>query len=191
MVMNNARSEYHFLFATTCLEASKSDHMVILSPPFNLLGLLIVRPLRLFLPSNHVVLRTIKIWILRLTHAPFMVLISLYERSSLAPIVPEAHRQRLNKASKQAPTLKHRPLSGLQRLAPGILGSSGVLGIQADARRNEIDSEDEDGMDTGIMISDNSGGLDDVTKGKLDDMSRQIAEMKLMMASLVAQAKTS
>lgn len=188
MVMNNARSEYHFLFATTCLEASKSDHMVILSPPFNLMGLLIIRPLRLFLPSNHIVLRTIKIWILKVTHAPYMLLISLYERSSLAPIMSEAQRRRLDKASRHPPLLMNRPLSGLQRLVPGMLGPAGVLGIVGDTRRNEIDSDDEDGVDTGVMISDNSTSLDDATKQKLDDLSKQIDEMKDMMASLVAQA---
>lgn len=48
-------------------------------PPLNLFPLLLVRPLRLFLPSENV--RRIRIFVLKTTHLPFVVLIWAYERS--------------------------------------------------------------------------------------------------------------
>jgi hypothetical protein len=48
-------------------------------PPLNLVPLLLLRPLRLFLPSEDA--RRIRILVLKVTHVPFVALIWIYERS--------------------------------------------------------------------------------------------------------------
>ena len=48
-------------------------------PPLNLIPLLLLRPLRLFFPSEDV--RRIRILVLKATHAPFVALIWVYERA--------------------------------------------------------------------------------------------------------------
>lgn len=188
LVMNNARSEYRFLFATTCLESSKSDHMVILSPPFNLIALILVRPLRLILPSNHVILRTLKIWVLRITHAPYVLVFSLYERSPFAPKMSDAHRRRLEKDASHIPMTVPRPLSGIHRPGSGVLGPAGIINAIGQDSRPEDDTDDEEGLDTGVMISDVDGGLDSITKARLESMEQQIEEMKRLLTLLVKQS---
>lgn len=91
-----------------------------------------------------------------------------------------------------APAALHRPLSGLGRLGTGlVLGPAGVIGITNDPRRTNLDSDDEDGMDTGIMISESTGGLDEETKKRLEDMSKQIEAMQKTMELLVAQTQNA
>lgn len=200
-VMDNARSEYHFLFATTCLEASKSDHMVILSPPFNLLALFLVRPLRLILPSNHIVLRTVKIWILRVTHAPYVLLFSLYEKSPFCPSMSDARRRRMEKSGgggdggggvgggcRGGLSTVVRPTSGMGRLGSTLIGPAGVI---APVHPLDQDTDDEEGMDTGVMIADASGNLDQETRTRIERMEQQIDRMRHLLETLVAEKTKS
>ncbi|CCG81622.1 Putative uncharacterized protein [Taphrina deformans PYCC 5710] len=187
-VMDNARNEYNHLFATTCLESSKSDHMVILTPPFNLLGLLLVRPLRLFLPSNHIVLRSVKIWILRLTHFPYVLLFSLYEASPFAPTPSEIHVRPGVQGTSWIGTI-----AGTQRLGSNILNSAGPrpTGEIVSPDNGDNDTDDEEGLDTGIMISEGQGGVDEETKKRIQSMERQIYEMKKLLEVLVQEKEKS
>lgn len=61
------------------LESSTSGRLTYFMPPLNLIPLLFLRPLRLVLPSEDA--RAIRIVVLKATHAPFVAVIWLYERS--------------------------------------------------------------------------------------------------------------
>jgi hypothetical protein len=49
-------------------------------PPTNLLQLLLLRPLRLFLPSRHPFLQRLKFSLLQITHAPFVLCVTVFEQ---------------------------------------------------------------------------------------------------------------
>jgi len=74
--------------AYACVESISSDHAFDFYPPTNLLQLLLLRPLRLFLPSRHPVLQRLKFTLLRITHAPFVLLVTLFEQLYYAKRVP-------------------------------------------------------------------------------------------------------
>ncbi|KAI8632485.1 hypothetical protein F5Y19DRAFT_472518 [Xylariaceae sp. FL1651] len=77
-VITHAREEYLYVYSVYVLEASTSNRLTHFYPPFNLLALIIFRPLRLFLPSDSK-FRQGRIMLLRATHAPIVGLIQAYE----------------------------------------------------------------------------------------------------------------
>ncbi|CAK7245515.1 MAG: hypothetical protein STHCBS139747_007099 [Sporothrix thermara] len=77
-VMGHAREEYLYVYSIYVLEASTSNRLTHFFPPFNLLALVIFRPLRLFLPSDHK-FRAARIALLKVTHLPIVGTIQLYE----------------------------------------------------------------------------------------------------------------
>lgn len=77
-VIGHAREEYLYVYSVYVLEASTSSRLTHFMPPLNLISLVVFRPLRLFLHSdNH--FRAGRIVLLRITHAPVVVIIRLYE----------------------------------------------------------------------------------------------------------------
>jgi hypothetical protein len=77
-VISHAREEYLFVYSVYVLEASTSNRLTHFYPPFNLLALIIFRPLRLFLPSDNK-FRAGRIVLLKATHLPIVGAILLYE----------------------------------------------------------------------------------------------------------------
>ncbi|KAK4144571.1 uncharacterized protein C8A04DRAFT_11407 [Dichotomopilus funicola] len=77
-VITHAREEYLYVYSVYVLEASTSNRLTHFYPPFNLLALVIFRPLRLFLPSDHN-FRRARILLLKVTHLPIVAVIELYE----------------------------------------------------------------------------------------------------------------
>lgn len=77
-VISHAREEYLYVYSVYVLEASTSNRLTHFYPPFNLIALLIFRPLRLFLPSNKHI-RAARILLLKATHLPIVGAIMLYE----------------------------------------------------------------------------------------------------------------
>ncbi|RAQ70502.1 hypothetical protein COH20_000983 [Aspergillus flavus] len=77
--MAHAREEYLFQLSIYVLESSNSRRLTYFMPPLNLIPLLCIRPLRLFLPAEHI--RRVRIVLLRATHLPFVALIWAYESS--------------------------------------------------------------------------------------------------------------
>jgi hypothetical protein len=77
-VITHAREEYLYIYSVYVLEASTSNRLTHFYPPFNLLALIIFRPLRLFLPSNQT-FRGARILLLKVTHLPIVGVIQLYE----------------------------------------------------------------------------------------------------------------
>ncbi|KAI1736769.1 ion transporter [Xylaria scruposa] len=76
-VITHAREEYLYIYSVYVLEASTSNRLTHFYPPFNLLALIIFRPLRLFASGD--TLRHGRIVLLRATHAPIVALIQTYE----------------------------------------------------------------------------------------------------------------
>lgn len=77
-VISHAREEYLYVYSVYVLEASTSNRLTHFYPPFNLIALLIFRPLRLFFPSNNTI-RAGRIFLLKATHLPIVGAIMLYE----------------------------------------------------------------------------------------------------------------
>ncbi|OAA57087.1 receptor-activated Ca2+-permeable cation channel [Niveomyces insectorum RCEF 264] len=77
-VMGHAREEYLYVYSIFVLEASTSNRLTHFYPPSNLLALVIFRPLRLFLPSDHK-FRAARIALLKATHLPIVAAIQIYE----------------------------------------------------------------------------------------------------------------
>jgi hypothetical protein len=103
--MAHAREEYLIQYSNYVLESSTSRRLTYFMPPLNLFPLVVLRPLRLFLPSEEV--RRIRIFVLKVTHIPFVALIWAYEnsRTMIARSQPDLAR---------APHLTSRPLSAGQ-----------------------------------------------------------------------------
>ncbi|KAL1872031.1 hypothetical protein VTK73DRAFT_1699 [Phialemonium thermophilum] len=77
-VITHAREEYLYVYSVYVLEASTSNRLTHFYPPFNLVALVIFRPLRLFLPSDDK-FRAARIFLLKATHLPIVAAIQLYE----------------------------------------------------------------------------------------------------------------
>ena len=76
-IIGHAREEYLFIYSSFVLEASTSNRLTYFYPPFNLLAIVLLRPLRIFLPAESI--RAAKISLLKATHFPFVLLIQAYE----------------------------------------------------------------------------------------------------------------
>lgn len=77
-VITHAREEYLYVYSVYVLEASTSNRLTHFYPPFNILALVIFRPLRLFLPSDDR-FRQARILLLKATHLPIVAIIESYE----------------------------------------------------------------------------------------------------------------
>lgn len=99
------------------VESTKSDHMVVLYPPFNLLTLLLV-PLKLFPKSEALFMRS-KLWILWVTHAPFVLCIRLYEKLHALHHRIHPHHSATSVASKLGRHKNHEEHRVLMRAGGG------------------------------------------------------------------------
>ncbi|KAK9481206.1 hypothetical protein V1514DRAFT_2364 [Lipomyces japonicus] len=112
-MMNNANEEYMLLFASSVMESiTTSDRVTYFYPPLNLIGILI-RPLRLML--NHNEYRSLRITILKVTHAPFVAGLWCYESIKYKIAVARFK----NLSGQSANSLSHLRIShGRNRLWP-------------------------------------------------------------------------
>lgn len=165
-VISHAREEYLYVYSVYVLEASTSNRLTHFYPPFNLLALVIFRPLRLFLPSDRN-FRAARILLLKTTHLPVVGAIMLYELvrakvtddeycgfkgprqgtcASAAAAAPNG--------SKNAP--RRRPSSSAK-----VRPSSAPLPVVgADAADDDVDAPSE--MD--VRIAELSGKIDRLTE---------------------------
>ncbi|KAL2267248.1 hypothetical protein VTJ83DRAFT_4525 [Remersonia thermophila] len=77
-VITHAREEYLYVYSVYVLEASTSNRLTHFYPPFNLLPLVIFRPLRLVMPGD-TNFRSARIFLLKATHLPIVAAIEFYE----------------------------------------------------------------------------------------------------------------
>ncbi|KAM3069383.1 hypothetical protein ACMFMG_005488 [Clarireedia jacksonii] len=76
-VISHAREEYLYVYSVYVLEASTSNRLTHFYPPFNLIPLILIRPLRLFMSAPS--LRRTRIFLLKTTHIPFVLAIRVFE----------------------------------------------------------------------------------------------------------------
>ncbi|KAH0490989.1 hypothetical protein TgHK011_002435 [Trichoderma gracile] len=132
-VITHAKEEYLYVYSVYVLEASTSNRLTHFYPPFNLLNLVMFRPWRYILPRSHKY-RAGRIWLLKLTHAPIVGIIKLYEylkyrgddddefRGFKGPKEPKGRRRRSEAGGPSSitgrPPLASPRRSGVMRLRP-------------------------------------------------------------------------
>ncbi|RVX66875.1 hypothetical protein B0A52_09605 [Exophiala mesophila] len=126
-VMAHAREEYLFQYSIYVLESSTSRRLTYFMPPLNLFPLTLLRPLRLFFPSEQV--RGIRIFVLKATHLPFVVVIWAYERSRRLVT-------RSNPTLTKAPHFSSRPVSTNQ---VGFEGGQDLFKAMSSRRTHHLD----------------------------------------------------
>ncbi|KAH7319869.1 hypothetical protein B0I35DRAFT_430038 [Stachybotrys elegans] len=77
-VITRAKEEYLYVYSVYVLEASTSNRLTHFYPPFNLIAFVVFRPWRLILPKDER-FRAGRILLLKVTHAPIVAVIELYE----------------------------------------------------------------------------------------------------------------
>lgn len=80
-IVANSTAEIHFRRAVLTFEGVKSDSIFAYRPPFNVLALLVLLPLKLILSPRwfHIV----NVTMIRILNAPILLLIGIYERNQL------------------------------------------------------------------------------------------------------------
>lgn len=80
-IVANATAEIHFRRAVLTFEGVKSDAIFAYRPPFNVIALLILLPLKVLLSPRW--FHTVNVAMIRILNAPILLLISIYERNQL------------------------------------------------------------------------------------------------------------
>ncbi|EKG13383.1 Ion transport [Macrophomina phaseolina MS6] len=76
-VLDSSREEYLYVYSIYVLEASTSNKLAYFFPPFNLVPVVLFRPILMVLPERAA--RRARIVLLKATHAPFVGIIWCYE----------------------------------------------------------------------------------------------------------------
>lgn len=153
-VITHAKEEYLYVYSVYVLEASTSNRLTHFYPPFNLLSLIMFRPWRYILPRSHKY-RAGRIWLLKLTHAPIVGIIKLYEylkyrgddddefRGFKGPREPKGRRRR-SEAGQASSITGRPPLASPRR--------SGIMKLRPSSRtRGEDDGDAPSPVEAQIM----------------------------------------
>jgi voltage-gated potassium channel Kch len=89
-IVTNATAEIHFRRAVLTFEGVKSDAIFAYRPPFNILALVILLPLKLLLSPRW--FHSVNVAMIRILNAPILLLIGIYERSQLWRVNDEQPR---------------------------------------------------------------------------------------------------
>jgi hypothetical protein len=81
VIAANATAEIQFRRAVLTFEGVKSDAIFAYMPPFNIIALVVMLPLKLMLNDRH--FHKVNVFATRTLNAPLLLLISLYERRTL------------------------------------------------------------------------------------------------------------
>lgn len=184
-VISHAREEYLFVYSVYVLEASTSNRLTHFYPPLNLIPLVLIRPLRLVLPSER--LRGARILLLKITHAPIVGAIWAYEKvfnhfgtgastfSSKGPGFAQLSSSDDAPVQKQRPFLSNRTNSKVN--SGQFVGYGGEEGISTTTSKFQ---GKENGGPAGSSNSD--------LEAKVADLSNKIAELTaLIMAQQAPQ----
>ncbi|KUI54569.1 Calcium channel YVC1 [Cytospora mali] len=87
-VLDSSREEYLYVYSVYVLEAVTSDKLTYFQAPFNLIPIILFRPLLLVTPRETA--RKVRIILLKVTHAPLIGAIWLYERWEIFALRREA-----------------------------------------------------------------------------------------------------
>jgi hypothetical protein len=184
-VISHAREEYLFVYSVYVLEASTSNRLTHFYPPLNLIPLVLIRPLRLVLPSEK--LRGARIILLKVTHAPIVGAIWVYEKifdhfgtgastfSSKGPGFAQITSSDMSPVKRQRPFLSNRTNSKV--ISGQFSGYDGEEGILTSTTRFQ-------GKENGALAGSSNADLE----AKVADLSNKIAELTaLIMAQQAPQ----
>jgi hypothetical protein len=91
-IMNNAAAEVQFRRAVLTFQAVKSDSIFAYPPPFNMVALVFMLPLRLFLGPS--AFHSINVGVIRTVNAPVLLLIGFWERRRVwSRGMPSVHKR--------------------------------------------------------------------------------------------------
>lgn len=144
-VITQAREEYLYVYSVYVLEASTSNRLTHFYPPFNLIALVVFRPMRFIFPTRGK-FRAGRIVLLRVTHMPIVGAIKLYEFIRRKNQRDEyAGFQGPRESKKSRCTVTYRPMSGHSRQAPPLslsLSQESTL-LKADGKRRHDENAEE------------------------------------------------
>lgn len=169
--MAHAREEYLFQYSIYVLESCTSRRLTYFLPPTNLIPLLLVRPLRLFLPSDTV--RSIRVVLLRAVSAPFVALIWFYE-GSWRLFGRDDRRRPLGRITSR-PLSTSNPSYGITGPRPSALGMASALTRSAPPHKEDTRTTSGD---TTIRLADNNEVMTLIQK-----LSAQVVELTAMVAA--------
>ncbi|KAG7104967.1 Calcium channel YVC1 like protein [Verticillium longisporum] len=141
-VITHAREEYLYVYSVYVLEASTSNRLTHFYPPFNLVALVIFRPLRLILPSDNK-FRAGRILLLKATHLPIVGAIQLYELIRRR-VLPDEFAGFAGPRTSSQITKPHRQI-GLGR--PSSSQRPGLPSPRHSSARDQADEREDDGME--------------------------------------------
>ncbi|CRJ99978.1 hypothetical protein BN1723_008725 [Verticillium longisporum] len=141
-VITHAREEYLYVYSVYVLEASTSNRLTHFYPPFNLVALVIFRPLRLILPSDNK-FRAGRILLLKATHLPIVGAIQLYELIRRR-VLPDEFAGFAGPRTSSQITKPHRQI-GLGR--PSSSQRPGLPSPRHSSARDQTDEREDDGME--------------------------------------------
>ena len=169
--MTHAREEYLFQYSIYVLESSTSRRLTYFMPPLNLFPLIVLRPLRLFLPAEEV--RRIRIFVLKATHIFFVALIWAYENAKSI-------------LSHARPTLSGAPHLSSRSLSSGKLSPDGTRDFSKSptAKRALIETSASMFPDTTTSTMESASGSVDNTEliALVRNLSAQVDGLTAMVA---------
>lgn len=184
-VIAHAREEYLFVYSVYVLEASTSNRLTHFYPPLNLIPLILIRPLRLFFPSEK--LRAARIILLKVTHAPIVGAIWVFEKvfdhigtgaatfSSHGPGLAQLTSDDVSPSKKQRPFLSNRTNSKISSgHFPAYLSEDGFGGPTTQHQGKENGGP--------------AGGSNSDLEAKVTDLSNKIAELTALIMAQQAPA---
>jgi hypothetical protein len=172
-IITQAREEYLYVYSVYVLEASTSNRLTHFYPPFNLIALVIFRPLRITFPSIGK-FRAGRIVLLRATHLPIVGAIKLYEyiRRTSQDDEYAGFRGPRESSRSNRPTTYKRPSSGYSRQHFTLSQESTLLRPDG-KRRAEEDAEEPKGVE----------GLIAELNQKMDQLTSLVMAMQANEAS--------
>ncbi|KFA77890.1 hypothetical protein S40288_02552 [Stachybotrys chartarum IBT 40288] len=174
-VITRAKEEYLYVYSVYVLEASTSNRLTHFYPPFNLIALVVFRPLRLVLPKDEK-FRAARIFLLKATHAPIVGVIKLYELILTKIVVDEyagfkGPKETAGRKRRRPGMPAVRPSSGY---AGPILPSPQPVGNdRPNSRRREDDVEAPSAVE--VQISELHTKIDQLTAAVLAIQQNQTA----------------
>ncbi|KAE8443417.1 hypothetical protein EG329_001898 [Mollisiaceae sp. DMI_Dod_QoI] len=192
-VIAHAREEYLFVYSVYVLEASTSNRLTHFYPPFNLIPLIFIRPLRLCVPADK--LRTTRIFLLKVTHLPIIGAIWLFETSyekvkgntpmfsSMGPSSEQPTMENTVRSRKPRPFLSNRASANTaSQHFPALRNDDGPVISYPDPFDDTVNGK-QDGERAVVLKNPDLDGL----KAQVEDLSSKIAELT---ALIMAQQTT-
>jgi len=183
-VIAHAREEYLFVYSVYVLEASTSNRLTHFYPPLNLIPLILIRPLRLFVPADK--LRTTRIFLLKVTHLPIIGAIWLFEAAyeSIKGHTPMFSTVGPSEQlTRESTTLSKKPRPFLSNRASANTASQHFPELRTDDGPCCPDSYDDpvkskkEGERAVVLDNPELNGL----KAQVDDLSSKIAELTALI----------